>query len=167
MHSRYTLSFRESTVGGLLIASRQKSIREYTLELVGLPKDSKDLPPSVTEAEMKAWDPEKGHCCTLSKFRIDLKGHARSVWNKSAAKVFATGYLKKHKHCQHSREIIEKGWLQYVTGLKSKSRLQTKGTAEVKEHKAMRRQNQRKAEVCSCHQSAILLTLEPALLSAA
>jgi len=100
---------------------------------------------------MKAWDPEKGHCCTLANFRMDLRGNAWSAWNKSAAKVFATGYLKKHKNYQYSCEIIERGWLQYVTGLKSKSRLQKKDAAGVNEHKAMRRRKQRKMEVCLCH----------------
>jgi len=129
------------------------------LELVGLPKDSKALPPSATEAEMEMWDPEQGYCCMLANFCIDLSGNARSAWNKSAAKVFATGYLKKHKNCEHSREIIEKGWLRYMTGLKTKSRLQKKDTAGVREHKAMHQQKQRKMEVCLCCWSAIPLTV--------
>ncbi|KAI6156910.1 hypothetical protein BKA82DRAFT_541770 [Pisolithus tinctorius] len=125
----------------------KRSIHEYTLELVGLPTDAKSVLPSVTEAAINAWDPNHGHCCTLANFCIDLEGNLHSAWNKSAAKVFATGYPKKYKNCQYPRETIEKGWIRYVTGLKTKYRLQGKGTARVQEHKATHRRKQRKAEL--------------------
>ncbi|KAI6146475.1 hypothetical protein BKA82DRAFT_4160710 [Pisolithus tinctorius] len=113
----------------------KRSICEYTLELIGLPTDAKSVLPSVTEAAINAWDPNHGHCCTLANFCIDLEGNPHSAWNKSAVKVFATGYLKKYKNCQYPHETIEKG----------------KGTARVQEHKATHRRKQRKAELYTRH----------------
>ncbi|KAI6028278.1 hypothetical protein F5J12DRAFT_779994 [Pisolithus orientalis] len=117
----------------------KQSICEYTLELIGLPTDVKSVLSSATEAAIGAWDLNHGHCCMLANFCIDLEGNPHSAWNKSAVKVFATGYLKKYKNCQYPHETIEEGTAR----------------VRVQEHKATHWHKQRKAEYWSVSDCAV------------
>ncbi|OBZ77005.1 hypothetical protein A0H81_03651 [Grifola frondosa] len=46
-----------------------------------------------TDAELQAFDKDKGRCCTADDFRPDVNHPPGTPWNKSVAKVFAQSFL--------------------------------------------------------------------------
>ena len=60
-------------------------------DVVPAPFDASKL---ATSEEVQAFTGEKGHCCTIENFRVDLDGTPRSRWNASAATVFAKAFVK-------------------------------------------------------------------------
>ncbi|TEB22617.1 hypothetical protein FA13DRAFT_1641036, partial [Coprinellus micaceus] len=45
-------------------------------------------------AEVDAWRPSFGPCCSVENFRPDFNSTALSPWNKSAAKVFVEAFMR-------------------------------------------------------------------------
>ncbi|KAI6095024.1 hypothetical protein EDD16DRAFT_1528847 [Pisolithus croceorrhizus] len=127
----------------------KKSIWELGKELLRL-EDHKELPQSVGQREIGAWDSKQGPCCTVEDFHIDLEGLPRSEWNKSAALVFATEYLRRHRGHQGENltlEYVSQVWLTHVLALRTRYKDKQRDDFDRKEHKARNRWRQRKHEL--------------------
>ena len=109
---------------------------------------TKDLPQPVNQKAINAWDPKRGPCCTVKNFRIDLEGYPRSEWNKSAARVFATEYLKRYPGGNHTKDSVVEAWLTRVTAIRTQYRQREEDESSVNARKVQHRRRQRKHEVC-------------------
>ncbi|KAL4061726.1 hypothetical protein J3A83DRAFT_4101178 [Scleroderma citrinum] len=106
------------------------------------------MPQPISQKEISAWDPNCGPCCTAENFRIDLEGYTRSGWNKSAAQVFATEYMKRHKGESYTLEFVVEAWLTRVAGMKAQYKRLQQDESALKKYKVLHRRRQRKGEVC-------------------
>ncbi|KAF9786637.1 hypothetical protein BJ322DRAFT_1003536 [Thelephora terrestris] len=61
---------------------------------------------TVTDADLEAFDPRRGKCCTASNFRFNLGGTAWDVWNKSATRVFVNHFLEKHTRYPANDKVV-------------------------------------------------------------
>jgi hypothetical protein len=126
----------------------QRMIREHGILLMKRDSsDSKfyDLP---TPEEVAVFDPTKGECCTVERFRVDLRGFAKSDWNVSAAKIFARDFLEAHPQYKASKlREVENAWTTHVDYLRKVYRAQTSEIQEVNVRKQRNRRKERCAQV--------------------
>ncbi|OBZ73045.1 hypothetical protein A0H81_07122 [Grifola frondosa] len=60
----------------------------------------------AAEAEVLAFDPSRGYCCTADHFRPDLGSPPGTPWNKSIAKVFVKSFMEEEIYsCTNSDEV--------------------------------------------------------------
>ncbi|KAL6300923.1 hypothetical protein BKA93DRAFT_739573, partial [Sparassis latifolia] len=60
--------------------------------------------------EIEDFDPNKGHCCTADRFRLDMEGKVKSTWNKSAATVFVDDFLAKYPGYRADAADTKRRW---------------------------------------------------------
>ncbi|KAG2747182.1 hypothetical protein P692DRAFT_20697506, partial [Suillus brevipes Sb2] len=98
--------------------------------------------------EVAGFDPTKGLCCTVERFRVDLRGFAKSDWNVSAAKVFARDFLEAHPQFKAVKPSeVENTWTTHVDYLRKVYRAQTSEIQEVDVRKQRNRRKERCAQI--------------------
>ncbi|KAI0715208.1 hypothetical protein C8Q76DRAFT_618222 [Earliella scabrosa] len=74
-------------------------------------------------AEVKDFDLAKSHpCCTVEKFRLDLRGTPCSPWNKSATIVFVDDFMEKHPKA--SKAAVKEAFKSHIDRLRDVYRQQ-------------------------------------------
>ncbi|KAI0690608.1 hypothetical protein C8T65DRAFT_587795 [Cerioporus squamosus] len=76
--------------------------------------DDSKLP---TPEEVATFNGKTGHCCTIEDFRPDLAGTPRSMWNKSAAAVFAKAFVTLPDAPCRTRKTVEEAFGTHLIGL--------------------------------------------------
>ena len=78
-------------------------------------KDKFQLHLLPTEQEVAQYDPSRGECCTISRFRPDLRCNPRSPYNRSVARVFACGF--NERFTRRDVKLLEEKFLDHLKNL--------------------------------------------------
>lgn len=127
-----------STAGHKLIDD-QEFVRVHARELMGRdawnsPFDE-DLIPTAEEVE--AFDPRKGPCCTVKKFRVDLNDSSGTVWNTSATNVFVKDFISAKVYPSASRYQVAKAFRTHLGRLRTVYSQLNSGGVSAKKQKAL------------------------------
>ncbi|TFY77451.1 hypothetical protein EWM64_g6563 [Hericium alpestre] len=77
----------------------------------------------VNRLQVAEFGQSKKPCCGLADFRVDIEGYPKSAWNKSAARVFAQGFLNQYPRIKKSPQKIEEAFLTHLAGLRKEYKL--------------------------------------------
>ncbi len=101
--------------------------------------------------EVNAYTGQKGHCCTIEDFRLDLEGTPKSTWNKSAAYVFANAFAKLPDAPCKDKKVIAEAFATHFVGLRVAYRKwKYAGSPTHLQQQIARRRWQRKEYVSHC-----------------
>ena len=98
-------------------------------------------------AALRGYRPEDGPCCTVEDFQVDLVNGPRSLWNKSAANVFADDFLHAYPSLKVSTKKIREMWYKHLERLKAVYSRSAVSEAQKKADDAMHRRKSRRAGV--------------------
>jgi hypothetical protein len=94
------------------------------------------------------WTPTTGtSCCDIDSFRIDLTGPPRSLWNQSAALVFAKEFLRVYDMPLSDAKFLTKAFFTRVKSLRLKHIQKLAGPVLREEQSKAVRRVQRKQTV--------------------
>jgi hypothetical protein len=99
--------------------------------LLGRESSADPLPTPPSTAEIEAYIHRKEGGPTSANFRLDLDGTNASPWNKMAARVFATGFIKSGWYTCKDKGIIRKGFLAHLRTIRNQFVRQCAGPAEI------------------------------------
>ncbi|KAG1758896.1 hypothetical protein EDD22DRAFT_783311, partial [Suillus occidentalis] len=100
--------------------------------------DFYDVP---TPEEVAAFDSTQGPCCTVERFRMDVRGFPKSDWNISATKVFARSFLEAHaKYRDKTEGEVESAWMRHLAYLRN--------ARHIEADKQRHRRKERRTQVC-------------------
>lgn len=116
---------------------------------------------TVTKPEADGFDPERGQCCDLERFRVNLGGTTRNAWNKSATDVFVAGFLAAHAEYDAGNEAVKE-----MVQMKAQATLDSmirkyrglnipRTPAESQELQRLRNRQERKRKVSVCVHSPL------------
>lgn len=124
---------------------REREWNEDDEDVAPAPFDKSKL--AIPE-DVKAFTGENGHCCTIENFRVDLEGTPRSLWNASAAMVFAKAFVKLPDAPSRDVKLVAKAFSSHFVGLRlAYLKWKNAGTAQLIEQQKAHRRRQRKAYV--------------------
>lgn len=124
---------------------------------------------TVSVANLRAFNPERGECCTASNFRLNLEGTSRDDWNTSATRVFVNDFLRKHTGYPAENQVVRSAiWEKTAAAIKSLIQSYRRKDLSAHQRRAAqkrrnRRERKRTVEMFSRFFAVPFVTLLPSL----
>lgn len=99
------------------------------------------------DERVRSFNPHNGPCCTVGNFCVDLYGSPKSLWNISAAKVFADDFKLHHGDVCDDLKKIKAAFLTHLISLKRALLKRQLGEQAIENEQRKNRRNQRKRTV--------------------
>jgi hypothetical protein len=99
--------------------------------LLGRESSADPVPASPSTAEIEVYTDRKAGGPTFANFRLDLGGTNASPWNRMAACVFATAFIKSGWYTCKDKGTIRNGFLAHLRTIRTHFNRQQAGPAEI------------------------------------